>query len=61
MSNVKCQKRWTSHAPCSVEAVGAEAAFGQADGLDQGFEFVETECGQPEALADFFDQALILG
>ena len=73
MSNVKCQMKAAtvfrcgfffvlfSHAPCSIEAVGAESAFGQTDGFDQGFELVETECGQPEALSDFFHQTLILG
>jgi hypothetical protein len=51
----------SSHAPCSIEAVSAEAAFGQPDGFDQSFELVETECGQAEAVSDFFHQTLILG
>lgn len=44
-----------SAASAAVEAVGAELALGQSDGLDQGFEFVEAEGGEAEPLADDFD------
>ena len=51
----------SSHAPCSIEAVGAEAAFGQADGLDELLEFVEAQGGEAQAAAYLLDEALILG
>ena len=50
-----------SAASAAVEAVGAELALGQSDGLDQGFEFVEAEGGEAEPLADDFDQLAVFG
>ena len=35
-----------SEATAAVEAVGAEAAFGQADGLDELLELVEAQGGE---------------
>ena len=44
----------------TVEAVGAELALGQADGIDKGIHGVELQRGEVEAAADFLYQALIL-
>ena len=47
-------------ATCAIKAMGAKFALGQPYGLNQSFEFVETQRGQAEALAYFLHQALIL-
>ena len=41
----------------AVEAVGADVAFGQADGFDDVFEGAEAERRQPETAAYLFDHA----
>ena len=47
-------------ATCAIKAMGAKFALGQPYGLDQSFEFVETQRGQAEALAYLLHQTLIL-
>ena len=55
------RRRIGLEAAAAVEAVGAEAAFGQADGLDELLEFVEAQGGEAQAAAYLLDEALILG
>lgn len=48
-------------ASCSVEAVGANAAFRKPDAIDKMLNLAELQCGQFESARDFLDHALIFG
>ncbi len=53
--------RFGSEAARAVETVCAETAFGQSDGLDQRFEFVEAQAGQSQTLPDDFHHPCVFG
>lgn len=45
----------------AVEAVGADAAFGQADTLHKGIYLAEFKAREPEASGDLVDHPAVFG